>query len=48
MNSTTQDNNTDKEKIRKLILKKVNQADKLVSEVKVLMLQMGLLQEKES
>jgi len=48
MNSTTQDNNTDKEKIKKLILKKVNQADKLVSEVKVLMLQMGLLQEKES
>lgn len=48
MNSTTQDNNTDKEKIKKLILKKVNQADKLVSEVKVLMLQMGLFQEKES
>jgi len=48
MKNNAQKNTTEKEKIRKLILKKVDQAEKLVSEIKKLMPKAGLLQEKES
>lgn len=41
-------NTTDKEEIKKLIIKKVEQAEKLVSEIKTLMAQTELLQKKES
>lgn len=48
MNKTASKNTTDKEEIKKLIIKKVEQAEKLVSEIKTLMAQTELLQKKES